>query len=163
MSKILYTPRNVIISGYFNPGPHAGHIAYAKEARQLAGENGFVYCIVNSDYQAILKKGYSFIPENDRLAAMGALKYVDKAVVSIDKDRTVCETIKMLHETEPVKPTVFYNSGDVTPEKPCAETHVCKQFGIEIIYGGTPKIQSSSWILEDSVKLAYEKMYLKTD
>lgn len=151
--------RVVIISGYFNPGPHAGHVAYAKEAKDIAGQDGTVYCIVNSDYQAILKKGYSFIPENDRIAAMGALKYVDKAFISIDKDRTVRETIRMIYDTEANKPTVFYNSGDVTPGSPCPEGDVCKELGMEIMYGGTPKIQSSSWILEESVKIAYKKMY----
>ena len=45
----------VIISGYFNPGPHVGHLEYAKEAREIAGQDGLVYCIVNSDYQSNLK------------------------------------------------------------------------------------------------------------
>ena len=98
----------VIISGYFCPA-HEGHIEYAKEAKELAGSDGIVYCIVNSDYQAELKKGFSFMPENDRLVVMGALKYVDKAYLSIDTDRTVCETIRMLYDMSEYKPTHFFN------------------------------------------------------
>ena len=90
---------------------------------------------------------------------MGALKYVDKAVISIDKDRTVCETIRMLYNNEEFKPTHFFNAGDVTPDKPAPEAIVCAELGIKMTYGEGKKIQSSSWILENSVKIAYEKMF----
>ena len=149
--------RVVVISGYANP-IHRGHCEYARFAKEYAGHDGLVYFIVNNDKQAILKKGYSFIPEEDRLAIIGSLKYVDKAVLSIDTDRTVCKTLQMLCDTEEHKPTVFGNGGDVTENNRCPEEEVCRKNGMYLVYGFGDKIQSSSWILEKSVKEAHEKM-----
>jgi cytidyltransferase-like protein len=150
----------VVISGYANP-IHAGHVEYARQARQLAGDDGTVVFIVNSDAQAVLKRGYSFVPQADRLAVIGALRYVDVAVLSEDTDRTVCATLKRLC-TEGVKchdgvtraPTIFANGGDVTPDAPCPEAALCHAHGVELVYGLGDKIQSSSWIIADSVKAA---------
>lgn len=147
----------VIISGYYSP-PHQGHIEYARLAKEFAGPDGLVLCIVNNDGQAVLKKGYSFIPQEDRMAVMGALKYVDAAILSLDTDRTVVQTIQWLCDNYSYKPTHFLNGGDVTAENKCPEEDVCKANGMELVYGFGDKIQSSSWILEKSVKVAYDKM-----
>lgn len=147
----------IVISGYFNPC-HEGHCEYAKLAKESVGEDGLVYCIVNNDRQAILKKGYSFVPEKDRLAIMGSLKFIDKAFLSVDTDRTVCKTIQMICDTEEFRPTHFANGGDVTVGNRCPEEDVCHKNGIELVYGFGDKIQSSSWILEKSVKDAYKTM-----
>ena len=154
MESIL-TPkpkRVVLFSLYGNP-IHKGHVEYAENARKLAdatGVKGLVYAIVNNDKQAILKKGFSFVPEDDRLAVIQALKYVDKAFLSIDNDRTVCKTLQQICDTERMghKPTHWFNEGDVTPENRCPEEVVCEKNGIEVVYGTGPKIQSSSWILD---------------
>ncbi len=148
----------VIISGYF-VFCHRGHCEYAKLAKEYAGEDGLVYCIVNNDHQAKLKKGFSFIPEEDRLALMSSLKYIDKAFLSIDEDRTVCKTIQMICDTEFDKPTHFLNGGDVTSESKCPEEPVCKKNGLELVYGFGDKVQSTSWILDHSVKAAYNAMF----
>jgi D-beta-D-heptose 7-phosphate kinase/D-beta-D-heptose 1-phosphate adenosyltransferase len=150
--------RVVVISGYFQ-FCHAGHVEYAKLAKDFAGEDGIVYVIVNSDYQSILKKKFSFVPENDRLAVMGALKYVDQAFLSIDTDRTVCKTIEYLCKHAPHKPTHFANGGDVTVGSLCPEEAVCTENGINLVYGLGDKIQSSSWILDKSVKEAYDVLF----
>lgn len=152
----------VVISGYFNV-PHQGHIDYARLAKEFAGPDGVVYVIVNSDYQSCLKKKFSFVPEDDRLAVMGALRYVDKAFLSIDKDRTVCKTIEWLCQNAEFKPTHFANGGDVTPGAPCPEEVVCKANGVELVYGLGDKIQSSSWILDKSVKEAYNVLFGSTN
>jgi cytidyltransferase-like protein len=143
----------VIVSGYYSP-IHSGHIEYFKLAKEFAGENGLVYAIVNSDKQSILKKKYSFIPEQDRLSVVSACRYIDKAFLSIDTDRTVCATIKMICKN--VKVTHFANGGDVTALSSCPETTVCEENGINLVYGLGDKIQSSSWILEKSIKEAYK-------
>jgi len=148
----------VIVSGYF-VFCHKGHIDYVKLAKEFAGPDGYVYCIVNNDQQAILKKGYSFIPEDDRVAVMGALKYVDKVVLSIDTDRTVSKTIQMIYDEYSPKPTYFLNGGDVTSNSNCPEETVCKKNNIELVYGFGDKIQSTSWILDKSVKTAYDIMF----
>jgi cytidyltransferase-like protein len=148
--------RVAIISGYANVC-HRGHIEYARLAKEFVGPDGFVYFIVNSDKQSMLKKGYIFVPEEDRLAIMGALKYVDEAILSIDLDRSVCKTIEMLCMRD-IKPTHFLNGGDVTVDKKCPEEDICIVHGIDLLYGFGEKIQSSSWILEKSVVAAYNVM-----
>jgi hypothetical protein len=118
-----------------------------KMAKEFAGPDGFLYCIVNNDHQACLKKGYSFMPLKDRLSIIGAIKYVDEAVASIDTDRTVCETIRMLCKRPGgPRPTHCANGGDVLPGG-SPEDKVCKEFGIEMVFGLGDKIQSSSWII----------------
>lgn len=142
----------VIVSGYFNP-LHEGHVEYFKLAKEYAGENGKLIAIVNSDYQSILKKKYSFVPERDRMAVISALKYVDKAILSIDRDRSVCETIRKLIDDKDFGPiTHFANGGDVTENSKCPEEIVCNQHNVKLVYGLGDKIQSSSWILESSVQ-----------
>jgi cytidyltransferase-like protein len=150
----------VVVSGYYNP-LHNGHLEYIKKAKEYAGEGGLVYVIVNSDFQSELKKGFSFVPENIRVAVMNSIKWVDQAFLSIDKDRTVCKTIEWLCENAPHRPTAFANGGDVDPNAPCPEEEVCKKHGIELVYGLGDKIESSSWILDKSVPLAYEKLFGK--
>jgi D-beta-D-heptose 7-phosphate kinase/D-beta-D-heptose 1-phosphate adenosyltransferase len=150
--------RVVVVSGYYNP-IHQGHIEYFRLAKEFAGEDGLVYAIVNSDKQSILKKKFSFVPQQDRVAVVGAMKYVDRAILSIDDDRTVCKTIQMLCDSEfYAKPTHFANGGDVTTESSCPENDVCNINDITLVYGLGDKIQSSSWILEKSVKEAYQAM-----
>jgi D-beta-D-heptose 7-phosphate kinase/D-beta-D-heptose 1-phosphate adenosyltransferase len=150
--------RVVVISGYFSP-IHGAHCEYAKNAKELAGPNGLVYAIVNNDYQSILKKGYSFIPENDRLAVVSSLKYVDKAFLSIDTDRSVCKTLQNICDKEQFKPTHWFNEADVNINNRCPEELVCEKNKIIVSYGSSPKTQSSSWILEKSVKAAYDIMF----
>lgn len=148
--------RVVLVSGYFSP-IHRAHIEYFKNARELAGPDGLVYAIVNNDAQSVLKKGYSFIPERDRLAVVAAVRYVDRAFLSIDTDRAVCRTIEALCDTLEVPPTIWFNEGDVTDR--CPEEAICALYDIQVLYGTGEKVQSSSWILERSVKTAYERMY----
>ena len=66
-----------------------------------------------------------------------ALKYVDEVFLSIDKDKTQCETLKYL------KPNIFAKGGDrMISEIP--ESKICKKLGIQIIDGLGEKIRSSS-------------------
>ena len=57
----------VIISGYMDP-IHCGHLEYIKLSKELAGKDGKLIVIVNSDHQAILKKGKAFMPCDDRIS-----------------------------------------------------------------------------------------------
>lgn len=148
----------VIVSGYFNP-IHRGHIEYFEEAKKYAGKNGKVIVIINSDKQSLLKKKFSFIPEEDRLSIVSSLKTVDKAFISIDNDRTVCNSILKIFEEYSYNNIEFYfaNGGDVTVDAPCPEEKICKEKSIKLLYGFGLKIQSSSWILEKSTS-AYNKI-----
>ena len=134
----------VIVSGYFNP-IHKGHLEYFSSAKAL-GDALFV--IVNSDHQRALKGSREFQDENERLIIVSSIKGVDKAILSIDKDRTVCATLKMIaDEYSKEYDLAFANGGDqnndTIPEGP-----VCKENNITLIDGLGDKIQSSSWLLK---------------
>ena len=123
----------VATSGYFDP-LHVGHLECLELAKKLGDK---LIVIVNSDLQATLKKGKSFMNEKDRLKIVSALKCVDEVFLSIDKDKSQCETLKYL------KPNIFAKGGDRT-SKEIPETKICKELGIKIIDGLGKKIRSSS-------------------
>jgi D-beta-D-heptose 7-phosphate kinase/D-beta-D-heptose 1-phosphate adenosyltransferase len=135
----------VIVSGYFNP-IHKGHIEYFQNAKSY-GDKLFV--IVNSDHQRALKGSKEFQDENERELIVKSLRMVDKCFLSIDKDRTVVESIKMIfNEFGKEYLLAFANGGDqnndTIPERP-----ICEELGIELIDGLGGKIQSSSWLLKN--------------
>ena len=124
---------SVAVSGYFDP-IHVGHLEYLKMAKELGD---FLIVIVNNNQQCILKKGKSFMDENDRVEIVRALGIVDKVFLSIDTDRTVCKSL------EEIKPDIFANGGDrSTYEVP--ETSICEKYNIKMIDGLGDKIRSSS-------------------
>ena len=137
------TKKAIIVSGYFNP-IHKGHIEYFQNAKLIGGE---LFVIVNSDYQRVLKGSKEFQDENERVFIVESLRLVDKCFLSIDKDRTVVESIKMIfNQFGNEYKLIFANGGDqnndTIPEKP-----TCQELGIELIDGLGAKIQSSSWLL----------------
>lgn len=133
----------VIVSGYFNP-LHKGHLEYFNNAKVLSDE---LFVIVNNDYQRELKGSKPFQDEEERLLIVSNIKAVDKAILSIDQDRTVCETIRLLaNEYGADYDLAFANGGDQNNDT-IPETPVCKELGVALIEGLGDKIQSSSWLL----------------
>ena len=127
----------IIVSGYFNP-IHKGHIEYFKNAR-TNGDKLFV--IVNSDLQRELKGSKEFQDENERVFIVESLRLVDKCFLSIDKDRTVIESIKMIFDKFGNQyDLAFANGGDqnndTIPERP-----ICEELGIKLLDGLGDKIQ----------------------
>jgi cytidyltransferase-like protein len=134
-------PIIVAASGYFDP-IHIGHIEYLEKAKELGDK---LIVIVNNDYQAGLKKGKYFMPENERIKIVGALKSVDEVFLSIDKDPTVCKSL------EEIKPDIFAKGGDrFSYEVP--ESEVCRKYNIKIVDGLGRKIQSSSELIKNSIE-----------
>jgi D-beta-D-heptose 7-phosphate kinase/D-beta-D-heptose 1-phosphate adenosyltransferase len=134
----------IIVSGYFNP-IHKGHLEYFTKAKSMADE---LFVIVNSDLQRSLKGSKEFQNEEERVIIVSHIREVDKTILSIDKDRTVCETIqKIVTDYGSDYEIAFANGGDqnneTIPEKP-----VCKKLGVALIDGLGGKIQSSSWLLK---------------
>ena len=123
----------VIVSGYFDP-LHVGHLEYLRMASQL-GDTLLV--IVNNDEQAKLKKGESFMNENDRMKIVAALKCVDEVFLSIDKDKTQCKSLSQIN------PDIFAKGGDRTSTE-IPESKICSELNIQIIDGLGEKIRSSS-------------------
>lgn len=123
----------IAVSGGFDP-IHVGHIRYIKEAA-LRGD---VVVILNSDSWLNRKKGYAFMPWDQRAEILREIKGVKDVVMAKDDDGTVCETLKNL------LPRFFAKGGDRTKDN-TPEKRICKSLGIEIIWGcGGGKIASSS-------------------
>jgi D-beta-D-heptose 7-phosphate kinase/D-beta-D-heptose 1-phosphate adenosyltransferase len=138
----METPLVVVASGYFDP-LHTGHLAYLQKSKALAGPGGRLIVVVNNDHQASLKKKRAFMPARERVRLVRALECVDVAIEAVDKDRSVCATLSIIH------PDVFTNGGDQTNEAiPEAET--CRVLGIRMVDGLGEKINSSSSILRNA-------------
>ena len=139
--------KTVIVSGYFSP-IHQGHVIYLRKAKELAGPDGTVCCIVNNDQQQILKTGYSYCPISDRVAVISAIKFVDSILESIDTDCTVCRTLELLckHSFDEF---YFVNGGE---RNVCPEESICKELGINIVYNVGEQIHTSARIITESMQ-----------
>ena len=135
----------IIVSGYFNP-LHKGHLEYFNNAKALCDE---LFVIVNNDHQRELKGSKPFQNEQERLFIVSNVKAVNKAILSTDKDRTVCESIRLLaNEYGADYDLAFANGGDQNNDT-IPEIPVCKELGVALIDGLGQKIQSSSWLLKN--------------
>ena len=85
--KIMSKPKAIILSGYFNP-IHKGHLDYFNNAKAKADK---LFVIVNNDLQRQLKGSKEFQDENERMVIVSNIKAVDKAILSVDSDRSVCK------------------------------------------------------------------------
>ena len=123
----------IAVSGGFDP-VHVGHLRMMQDAAQ----HGKLVVIINSDDWLLRKKGYVFMPWDERAEIINAYDFVDEVVMAKDDDRTVVASL------DEIKPDIFANGGDReninTPE-----ARFCKENDIEMMWGvGGGKIQSSS-------------------
>src|SRR5690606_1783673 len=82
--------RAAIVSGYFNP-LHIGHLEMMEAARDIGG---YLVVIVNNDAQQEMKKGKVIFDEEIRLRIVRALRVVDEALIAVDSDGTVAESLR---------------------------------------------------------------------
>ncbi|MFZ2167302.1 MAG: adenylyltransferase/cytidyltransferase family protein [Minisyncoccia bacterium] len=134
----------VAISGGFDP-IHIGHVRMFKEAKALGDE---LVVILNNDHWLVNKKGFSFMPEDERKEIIESIAGVDRVVITDhvpgDADRSVCRALRE------IQPHIFANGGDRKPDgDPVPEVEVCDELGIEMVYniGTGGKVQSSSWLI----------------
>jgi len=137
-------PKVIIVSGYFNP-IHKGHLELFEKAK-VAGDQ--LWVIVNSDFQRELKGSKEFMSEDERLIIVSAIGIVDKALISIDKDKTQCVTLADLADKYSNKYELYFANGGDQNNDSISEVSVCKEKGIGLIDGLGGKIQSSSWLLK---------------
>ena len=138
----------IIVSGYFNP-IHKGHLDLFKKAKSQADK---LWVIVNSDFQRELKGSKEFMSDTERLEIVKAIKWVDYALISSDRDRTQCYTLQQFHEMFSDKyDLAFANGGDQNNDT-IPEREVCERLGIQLLDGLGDKIQSSSWLLKADLK-----------
>lgn len=132
----------VAVSGYFNP-LHVGHLEMIEKASSLGD---YLVAIVNNDYQVKLKGSFPFMPAKDRLRIVGALRLVDQVFLSIDKDKTVIESLKK------IKPNIFANGGDRKNTNDVPEFDVCRALNIKMVDGLGKKTRASSKLIANYQK-----------
>ena len=128
----------VAVSGGFDP-VHVGHVRMILEAAEV----GDVIVIANSDEWLMRKKGYVFMPWEERAEILGSIRGVLKVITVDDSDGTVCEALRR------EKPTFFANGGDRKTDN-TPEMDVCSELGIGLLWEvGGGKIQSSSELVKN--------------
>ena len=136
----------IIVSGYFNP-VHKGHLELFQKSKE---KGDFLIVIINSDLQRKLKGSKIFQDENERLSIISSIKYVNKAIISIDKDKTQISTIKYFHNKYNTIWDLYFANGGDQDNNSIPERKICKDLNISLIDGLGNKIQSSSWLLKNT-------------
>ena len=72
------------------------------------------------------------MPSGKRKKILLGFNCVDKVINCIDKDATVCETLKMLKNKNQIN--IFANGGDRKNKNDIPEYKICKQNNIEMIF-----------------------------
>ena len=151
-----------ITSVYANP-LHPGHIECFDMSKQIADE---LWVIINNDLQAKIKRGTeSFQDEQFRMQVVGSLKAVDRVILSVDADSTVCATLEQTLAEIAARPeiteVIFTKGGDrFASEIP--EAAILNKHGVKIIDSLGAKTHSSSSYVNrvanqaDSLKLQAE-------
>ena len=132
----------VVVSGGFDP-IHSGHLAYFREAKELG-----MYLIVgvNSDEWLMRKKGYVFMPIEEREEIIKSIKYVNGVNRFNDDDDSAIDLLHKVKYWYPSDEIIFANGGDRNKSN-CRELSV---EGVKFVYGvgGEDKLNSSSEIVE---------------
>jgi len=145
MVKIPKKKKTVVaVSGGFDP-LHVGHIRLFRDAKSFGNE---LVVILNNDNWLMKKKGFVFIPQQERKEIIEGIKWVDRVVFTkhgpSPKDMSVCKELRKL------KPDFFANGGDrLRNNVPLPEVSACKEINCSVVFdiGRGGKIQSSSWLL----------------
>ena len=133
----LATPRKVLTCGGFDP-LHGGHLGLFEESALL----GQLTVALNSDKWLLRKKGYVFMPWQERAKIIAALRCVHRVVPFDDSDGTACWALREF------MPDIFSKGGDRGPDN-TPEAKLCGELGIDVIYGvGGEKTQSSSHLVQ---------------
>jgi D-beta-D-heptose 7-phosphate kinase/D-beta-D-heptose 1-phosphate adenosyltransferase len=115
-----------------------------------AANYGSVIVVANSDEWLTRKKGYCFMPYEERAEILYAIKGVGAVTFVDDSDGTVCEAIKR------IEPTYFANGGDRKMTN-TPEVELCNSIGVKLLWKiGGEKTQSSSELANNAVKALTE-------
>ena len=137
-------PKAIIVSGYFNP-LHKGHLELFERAKSNGDE---LWVVINNDFQRELKGSKEFMDENERLIIVSAIGIVDKALISIDKDKTQCATLSDLADKYSGNYTLYFANGGDQNNDSIPEVPICRKKSIGLLDRLGDKIQSSSWLLK---------------
>lgn len=125
----------IAVSGGFDP-IHHGHISLINDAAAF----GKVVVILNTDEWLKRKKGYVFMPFEQRKKVLENIRNVHVVLQAFDDDGTVCKNLSQLR----MMLSYFGNGGDRNA-KNTPELELCDKLEITPIFGlGGGKVQSSS-------------------
>jgi len=146
----------IAVSGGFDP-IHEGHVALMEKAfiygamQHLPRRDPMIpilTVILNNDNWLLKKKGYVFMPQENRKIILTALKYVHDVIITSHEpdpvDMSVCRELAEL------KPDLFINGGEYNPTN-TLEYDFCLQHGITPVFNIVPAINSSSRLVRDVV------------
>lgn len=138
-----------IVAGGYDPF-HIGHLSLIKKAREIVGEEGQVISFVARDKHLIKKKGFSFMPEEQRLEIVKNLKQIDYAEFNIKDDGSIIDNlIKWSMITEDMGKELIYVIGGDRFKDEIPEKNICNKLDIEIL-------DRTVGILESSTNLVNE-------
>lgn len=131
-----------LITGGMDP-LHSGHVSYIQAGAKLCD---ILVVGLNSDDWLTRKKGKAFMPIEERIAVVSALKGVDHVITFDDSDNSARDAIKQVKTMFPNAVIKFMNGGDRTSAN-IPEMTEDVEFVFEV--GGNNKANSSSWILQE--------------
>lgn len=145
--------RIVAVSGGFDP-VHIGHARMFEEARKLGTH---LVVILNGDAWLKRKKGFAFMPQDERAELIKKFTAVDDVYIHESDDSHVADALRdytMNINGTPYPIAVFANGGDRKNEDDIPEAPICKEKNIEMIFnvGAGGKVQSSSWLTDALAK-----------
>jgi glycerol-3-phosphate cytidylyltransferase-like family protein len=119
-----------------------------QEAKKLGD---YLVVVVNNDNWFEVKGKPVFMHDKERKEIIEALGCVDKVIISYHKKGT--KDISVYNEIKKIKPNIFANGGDRSPNKtdlPSLEYQICKELNIKMVFnvGRGGKIRSSSELLK---------------
>ena len=144
----------VLVTGGFDP-LHSGHLDYIDAAKDLGRDESWhgskVVVGVNSDEWLERKKGKCFMPVEERVRLLLAIRNVDQVITFDDSDDSSMNAIHITRHMFPDEHIIFANGGDrtntTTPEYATYGDMPNVEFAFGV--GGTNKMNSSSWILDE--------------
>lgn len=131
----------IAVSGGFDP-IHIGHVRMIQEAAALGDE---LVVIINNDNWLMQKKGFVFMPQDQRKEIIEAIAGVSRVVLTSHEQG--CEDMSVCAALREVQPHVFANGGDRFADN-IPEAILCREYQIETVFniGRGGKVQSSSWL-----------------
>ncbi len=145
----------VAVSGGFDP-MHIGHVRMFQAARKLGDR---LVVILNNDNWLRAKKGFVFMPEQERAELILAYSFVDRVVLT--DHRPGDPEYGMSRTLAKVRPDIFANGGDRKAEEDIFEGDVCRRYNIKMVFnvGRGGKVQSSSWLTKAAVRKHKSKKF----
>ena len=144
---VAMNERLIVTSGGFDP-LHVGHLRCIIESANISKKSGIrvrLAVIVNSNGFLLRKKGYAFMPENERMEIIAGISGVDYVVPWDDGGQTVTGAIEIL------KPLIFTKGGDRDAAANVPEFDLCEKIGTRVMFNvGGGKVQSSSTLVDSA-------------